>query len=262
MLPIRDINPASTTPLATVALVAICAIVFIYQLALGVSEGPFAAQAFVYRHGLIPFEIAHGVKLTPHPSRLPHPLSLFEWREEMRLQLVGEPVRGFGEAVRLLYLPIILSIFMHGSIVHLGLNMLFLWIFGNNVEDAMGHIRFLFFYLICGAAAGLIHLVTNLNSQIPTIGASGAIAGVMGAYLVLYPRARILTLVPLFFYFTFVELPAVVFLGIWFLMQLLMARSGGDVAWFAHIGGFIAGLFLVRKFVRYSPRSRGRYRGW
>ena len=139
--------------------------------------------------------------------------------------------------------------------------MLFLWVFGNNVEDAMGHGRFIAFYLICGVAAGLIHVITNLNSKIPTVGASGAIAGVMGAYIVLFPRARILTLVPLFFYFTFVEIPAVVFLGFWFLLQLLMAGGGGNVAWFAHIGGFIAGLLLVRKFVRYSPRSRGRFEG-
>ncbi len=261
MIPIRDINPAFSTPLVTVALVAICVIVFIYQLALGLSEGPSASQSFVYRHGLIPFGISHGVRLIPHPVRHAQPLKLFEWPEEARLQVVSEPVRGFGEAVKLLYLPLILSIFMHGSVVHLGFNMLFLWVFGNNVESAMGHLRFLFFYLICGAAAGLVHLVTNLNSQIPTIGASGAIAGVMGAYLVLYPGARILTLIPLFFYFTFAEIPAVVFLGIWFLMQLLMAGSGGDVAWFAHIGGFIMGLILVRKFVKYSPRSRGRYRG-
>lgn len=261
MLPIRDINPTGTTPIATVAIIVVCAIIFIYQSAIGMGEGFYAEQSFVYRHGLIPYEISHLVQLVPRPGGMPG-LRRFPPRGGgIHLALSAIPVRGVGEAARLLYLPIIFSIFLHGGIVHLALNMLFLWVFGNNVEDAMGHVRFLLFYLICGIAAGLVHILANLNSQLPTVGASGAIAGVMGAYIVLYPRARILTLVPLFFYFTFMEIPAVIFLGFWFIMQLLMAGGGGEVAWFAHIGGFIAGLLLVKKFVRYSPRSRGRS-GW
>jgi len=261
MIPIRDINPTYTTPLIIVGIIVVCAILFLYQAALGLISGPYAEQAFAYRHGLIPYEISHLVQIIPRPEALPQPDSFPLPVREPQLPCVTVPVHGAGEAVTLLLLPLLFSIFLHGGVMHLAMNMLFLWVFGNNVEDAMGHGRFIAFYLICGVAAGLIHVITNLNSKIPTVGASGAIAGVMGAYIVLFPRARILTLVPLFFYFTFVEIPAVVFLGFWFLLQLLMAGGGGNVAWFAHIGGFIAGLLLVRKFVRYSPRSRGRFEG-
>ncbi len=130
--------------------------------------------------------------------------------------------------------------------------MWFLYIFGDNVEDRLGHLRYLVFYLLCGLAAGASHLVLNWHSNVPTIGASGAIAGVMGAYLILYPRARILTLLPIFFFFTFIEVPAFFFLGIWFLFQFLIAAATagqpGGIAWGAHIGGFVFGIVFLKIF--------------
>jgi hypothetical protein len=142
--------------------------------------------------------------------------------------------------------------FLHGSLLHILGNMWFLYIFGDNIEDRLGHLRYLIFYLLCGLAAGLVHLFTNWNSKIPTIGASGAIAGVMGAYMLLYPRARVLTLIPIFFFFQFVELPAFILLGYWFLIQLLSAgvtpSNVGGIAFWAHIGGFVSGFIFVKLF--------------
>jgi membrane associated rhomboid family serine protease len=156
-----------------------------------------------------------------------------------------------------LYLPFLTSIFIHGGWMHLISNMWSLWIFGDNVEDRMGHIRFLFFYLLCGIAAGVVHWVTNLHSQIPTVGASGAIAGVMGAYFLLYPYSRVITMVPVFFYPVFIEIPAVFYLGLWFysqflsgVMSLVTPRDIGGIAWWAHIGGFLAGGLLMPLFIR------------
>ncbi len=151
------------------------------------------------------------------------------------------------------------SMFLHGDILHFGFNMLFLWIFGDNVEDRMGHGRYLVFYLLCGVAAALAQTVVDPTSQIPMVGASGAIAGVMGAYFVLYPRSRILTLVPIFFFVQLVEIPAIFFLGFWFLMQFLQGMGSfatatgqptGGVAFWAHIAGFAAGLAGVGLFRR------------
>ncbi len=150
------------------------------------------------------------------------------------------------------YLPFLTSMFLHGGFLHIIMNMWFLYIFGDNIEDRLGHIRYLAFYLFCGVAAGLVHLFTNWSSNVPTIGASGAISGVMGAYLLLYPRSRILTLIPIFFFFQFVEIPAFIFLGFWFFLQLFSAgltpRNVGGIAFWAHIGGFVAGLIFVRIF--------------
>ena len=150
------------------------------------------------------------------------------------------------------FLPFLSSMFLHGGFLHILGNMWFLYIFGDNIEDRLGHIRYLIFYIFCGVAAGLVHLLTNWNSKIPTIGASGAISGVMGAYLLLYPRSRILTLIPIFFFFQFVELPAFIFLGYWLLIQLFSAgltpKNVGGIAFWAHIGGFIAGLLFVKIF--------------
>lgn len=155
-------------------------------------------------------------------------------------------------------LPFLTSMFLHGGFLHILGNMWFLYIFGDNIEDRIGHFRYLLFYLLCGIVAGLIHLIANWHSKIPTIGASGAIAAVMGAYVLLYPRARILTLVPIFFFFQFFEIPAFVFLGYWFLLQLLSAgltsSDIGGVAWWAHIGGFVTGIILVKVF-DWIPRT-------
>ena len=140
--------------------------------------------------------------------------------------------------------------FMHGGLLHLGGNMLFLWIFGNNVEDAMGHVKFVFFYVLGGLAALALHVVTDLSSQTPTLGASGAIAAVLGAYALLFPRARVVTVIFIVFFFTILELPALLVLGGWFVLQALSASmdASGGVAYFAHIGGFIFGLLAIRLF--------------
>ncbi|MHB0915901.1 MAG: rhomboid family intramembrane serine protease [Thermoleophilia bacterium] len=149
------------------------------------------------------------------------------------------------------------SMFLHGDLLHLGGNMLFLWIFGNNVEDSMGKSRFIVFYLLCGLIASAAQIAVEPTSAIPNVGASGAIAGVLGAYILLYPRARVTTLVFLFVFVTFIELPAVVVLLLWFVLQLfsgtsslLAESSGGGVAYFAHIGGFVAGFVLIKMFTR------------
>jgi membrane associated rhomboid family serine protease len=155
--------------------------------------------------------------------------------------------------------------FMHGGFLHIIGNMLFLWIFGNNVEDAMGPLKFLAFYLLSGVAALALQVAFNPDSTVPTIGASGAIAGVLGGYILLYPRARVLTLIFLIFFVTFIEIPAIVMLGLWFLQQLyfgvadLSDPTGGGVAYFAHIGGFAFGLIFIRVFatrVRKPPEPR------
>jgi len=152
------------------------------------------------------------------------------------------------------------SMFMHGGWVHLGGNMLYLWIFGDNVEDRMGHGRFLVFYLLCGVAAALAQTIAAPDSVVPMVGASGAIAGVMGAYFVLYPKSRIVTLIPLFFFFQVIEVPAILFLGIWFLMQFINGlgsivtvaggQTAGGVAVWAHVAGFVAGISGVVVFRR------------
>jgi membrane associated rhomboid family serine protease len=157
------------------------------------------------------------------------------------------------------WVTVVTSMFLHGGVLHFGGNMLYLWIFGDNVEDRMGHGRFVVFYLLCGMAAALAQTITDPSSVIPMVGASGAIAGVMGAYFVLYPRSRILTLVPIFFFIQLIEVPAIFFLGLWFLMQFLSGvgsiatatgEPGGGIAFWAHVAGFAAGLATVGIFRR------------
>ncbi|HEX7808768.1 MAG TPA: rhomboid family intramembrane serine protease [Thermoanaerobaculia bacterium] len=163
-------------------------------------------------------------------------------------------------------MTIVLSMFLHGGLMHIGSNMLYLWIFGDNIEDRLGHFRYLLFYLLCGLGATLAHAFFSSGSRIPAIGASGAIAGVLGAYLVLYPKARVLTLIPIFFFITLRELPAVLILGFWFVLQLFSgvgslgvpdAQDMGGVAYFAHIGGFVCGVILIALFGGMNqPRRR------
>jgi len=156
------------------------------------------------------------------------------------------------------WVTVVTSMFLHGGFMHVAGNMLYLWIFGDNVEDRMGHGRFLVFYLLCGVAAALAQTITQPDSVIPMVGASGAIAGVMGAYFVLYPRSRIVTLIPLFFFFQVIEVPAILFLGIWFIMQFIsglgsivtVAGNTGGIAVWAHVAGFVAGISGVVVFRR------------
>lgn len=185
--------------------------VFFYEISLGPQSGEFVSS-----YGAIPFELFHGS---------------------------GRP---FAVA------NIFTSMFLHGGIFHLAGNMLYLWIFGNNIEDVMGHRRFLFFYLICGVVAAYAHAFVDSTSRIPMIGASGAVSGVLGAYLLLFPKARVLTLLPVGFFIQIVRVPALVVLGFWFIVQffngLFSLRQIGGVAWFAHIGGFLAGMSLIYLF--------------
>ena len=220
MIPLRDDNPSRLSPLVTVSLIVVCAIVFLWQLSLG-GRGD---QQVTYSLGLIP-SVLFGI----------HHLSP---------DLVVVPPAA----------TILTSMFLHGGWMHIIGNMLYLWIFGDNVEDAMGHARYLVFYLTCGVAAALTQALLDPQSTLPMVGASGAISGVLGAYLLLYPRARVLTLVPLGFFTQVVWLPAAFILLLWFGLQLvsnLLTRSGtGGVAFGAHIGGFVAGMLLIGLFKR------------
>ncbi len=219
MIPLRDDNPTRIQPVLTIALVAACILVFLYQFFLS----PRGGQLFVYQYGAIPAVLFGLESLPPELFAVSPKVSLFT------------------------------SMFMHGGFMHLIGNMLYLWIFGNNIEDAMGHGRFIVFYLVCGVVAALSHALTDTGSVIPMIGASGAISGVLGAYLLLYPKARVLVLIPLGFFTQLIYVPAALVLGLWFLIQLIsgsvsVGSGGGGVAWFAHIGGFVAGMVLIGFF--------------
>lgn len=209
-IPLKDENPTRRFPIITIFIIALNTAIFLWQI-----FSPAGLEAHILRLGAIPYEITHFRSLDPE-VRVPP------------------------------WLTLITAMFVHGSLFHLLGNMLYLWIFGNNVEDYLGSIRFIFFYLICGLAASLSHIVTHPTSRIPMVGASGAIAGVLGAYFVLYPGAKVLTLMFFFFFIRIIAVPAGFFLGFWFLMQILNVGLGGGVAWYAHIGGFLAGLLLVR----------------
>jgi membrane associated rhomboid family serine protease len=216
MIPFRDDIPARRYPVITVLLIIANIGVFLYQLSLP----PSAAAAFVERFGMVPGELTGIVTLPSGPA------------------LLG----------------VFTSMFLHGGWFHLIGNLWYLWLFGDNVEDRMGHFRFLAFYLVSGVAAAAVHVLSDPGGTVPAIGASGAISGVLGAYLVFYPFARILTLVPLFFVWPVVELPAMLVLGSWFVVQILNGAAAfsisngttGGVAWWAHVGGFAAGMILAR----------------
>jgi len=217
MIPLRDSQPSRSTPFVTYGLIIANVLVFLYE----VSLDPFSANHFIATYGVV-------------PSRL-DPLTLLT------------------------------SMFLHGGWLHLIGNVWFLWIFGDNVEDILGHGKYLLFYLLCGILAALVHVMLNPEARVPTIGASGAIAGVMGAYVVKFPRARIVTLIFVFVFITTVELPAAVILGYWFVIQLFSgvgsigysSATAGGVAWFAHVGGFLAGIALIYLFGA-RPRYRTR----
>ena len=232
MIPLKDDAPSATIPFLTYALVAANVLAFLWQLSL---DGAGGIERSALVGGAIPYEVLSLEDGYP-PDLVPPPFT------------------------------ILTSMFLHGGFLHIASNMLFLWIFGNNVEDALGRARFALFYLASGVVAALAQVLAaavaaeSLGNtsplNVPMVGASGAIAGVLAAYMVLFPRARVLTLVPIFVFFQLVRLPAVIFIGIWFLLQVLSVFFGGapGVAVFAHIGGFLAGLALLR--------AVGRRRGW
>ena len=215
MIPLRDVIPSRTTPVVTILVIALNALVFLYELSLG----PRAQVAFVQFFGVVPAAL--------------------------------EPA------------TLVTSMFLHGGWLHVLGNMLYLWIFGDNVEDRLGHGRFAVFYLMCGLAAALAQTVMSPHSIVPMVGASGAIAGIMGAYFVMFPRSRVLTLIPLVIFWEVIELPAIFFLGFWFLMQLASGvgslsaatQSAGGVAFWAHVAGFAAGAGSI-VFFRRPERQR------
>jgi len=229
MFPIHDTIPGRNPPVAMWAIIVINCVVFLVQVTLPEQ----ALQTWLHLFGIV-------------PARYTFP----QWAAH-----VGFPV---GD-----YWPFLTSMFLHGGWFHIFANMWTLWIFGDNVEDRMGPVRFLLFYLLCGVVAGIIHLVTNPMSTVPTVGASGAIAGVMGAYLVLFPQSRVIVVVPIFFWPFFFEVPAVFYLLIWFGIQVLsgtaaLAAPGqvGGIAWWAHIGGFVCGLLTFALFTKTGSAPR------
>ena len=235
MIPLRDANPTRRTPVITLAIIAACVVVYGYQVLLLAQGGDDALDAFITRWGVVPAELVDALRSGSFASM---------------------------ETVTL-----VTSQFLHGSLVHIAGNMLFLWIFGNNIEDRFGRLAFLAFYLVGGVVAGLTQVVIDPTSTVPTIGASGAIAAVLGAYLVLFPGARVTTAIFLIFFYQLIEIPAIFVLGFWFALQLFdgigslgamgQATTGG-VAFFAHIGGFIFGAAIALLVRAVAGRPAGR----
>ena len=213
MLPLTDHNPRRTFPFVTYALIAINIVAFLWELSLGQNlQAALFKVAFIPRKFWVPGHWEYDIIST------------------------------------------VLSMFLHGGLMHIGSNMLYLWIFGDNIEDRLGHVRYTIFYFACGIAATLAHAMSSPLSSIPAIGASGAIAGVLGAYLILFPHAQVTTLIPIFMFITVRQVPAIIILGLWFVLQLFSgvgslgvpdAQDLGGVAYFAHIGGFVAGMILI-----------------
>ncbi len=224
MIPFKDDNPTSIFPFVTIGIIAINILVYIWEI-----MSPAGEQFIVYKYGAIP-------------------LGLLSFERAQPLQL--HPA-----------LTIFSSMFLHGGLLHIGGNMLYLWIFGNNIEDMLGHFRFFMFYLISGIVAAYSHAIMASSSAVPMIGASGAVAGVLGAYLLLFPRARVHTLIFLGFFVKVVKIPALIVIGFWAIIQVVnglltqgIAAQGG-VAWFAHVGGFLVGLLTIKLWL---PKRRFR----
>ncbi len=230
MIPIRDRNPSGTFPYVTIGIIIINVLIFLYELSLGSGLGEF-----IMKFGVVPLKVSY-------------------YSQASDLTVTNT------------FLPFISSIFLHGGFIHLIGNMWFLWIFGDNIEDKLGHFKFIAFYFLCGIIASSVHVFFNSQSNVPCIGASGAIAGVLGAYMVTFPRARVVTIVPIFVFIQIMELPAIVVLGFWFVIQffngaasITASASGAGVAWWAHIGGFAAGviiLYIIRIFPVRKPVRR------
>ncbi len=231
MFPLRDENPTELFPFVTLLIIAANVIVWLFVQGGGMSE---AFLVSLCSYGAIPGEITGA--LSPGQS-----VPLGEGASCVIGGLSGWTV--------------LTSMFMHGGWMHLIGNMWFLWVFGNNIEDSMGHFRYILFYLVCGALAAMTHILIDPSSAIPTVGASGAISGIMGGYIVLYPKVRVHTLIFLFIYVRVIPMTALAVLGLWFALQLVsgllpMGGAGGGVAFWAHVGGFVAGVVLIKLFAR------------
>lgn len=222
MIPFKDDNPIRIFPFVTIAIIVLNTIVLFVQI-----TSPYDQQKIVFAYGAIPNSLLAFKSYQPI-----HPL-----------------------------LTVFTSMFMHGGFLHLGGNMLYLWIFGNNIEDKLGHFRFIMFYILCGVIAAYSHALTDPASQTPMIGASGAVSGILGAYLLLFPHARIHTLVFFGFFVNVIRLPAILVIGFWIVLQFINGIvikgvvGNGGVAWFAHIGGFLAGFLLIKLFLK-TKRNR------
>jgi membrane associated rhomboid family serine protease len=232
MIPLRDANPVRRTPVVTIAIIVACIAAFAYRLGLdSTADGGAAVDSFFEQYGLVPAHLSAAI----------------------------ETGRGLGEQA----LSVLTSMFLHVDIPHIVGNMIFLWIFGNNIEDRLGRLGFVVFYLLAGAIAAFTQFAMDPMSAVPMVGASGAISGILGAYVVLFPGARVLSLVPFVFFYQLLEVPAWVYLGVWFVLQLIdglgsvgAAGSQGGVAFFAHIGGFVIGV-VVGLLLRAGGRGGG-----
>ncbi len=221
MIPLKDNVPTRTFPIITIAIVLVNIFIFAWSFTLS----PDLEQGLVHKFALIPNDLM--IALSSKIELLPYNV-----------------------------MTLFTSMFLHGGFLHIGGNMLYLWIFGNNVEDAAGHMRFILFYLLSGIAAGLVQYSFDPSSPVPMIGASGAVSGVLGAYLILFPRAKVKTLVFVFLFITTIDVPAMLLLTVWFFVQIAFSHGAGGVAWFAHIGGFIFGMLAIKIFARGRPRPR------
>ncbi len=217
MIPLKDKNPSHSFPIVNYGLIAANLAVFFYELSLGPH-----LDAFFSQYGLIPSRYFEAVASGAHPITR--------------------------------YIPFFTSMFIHGGWLHIIGNMWFLFIFGDNVEDRFGHVRYFLFFILSGLAAAVLQTFLSASSPVPTIGASGAISGVLGAYLIMFPRAKVVTLIPVFFIIDIIDISAMVFIGFWFLMQFFSGlqsaglESSGGIAWWAHVGGFLAGILMVPIF--------------
>lgn len=226
MIPIRDRNPSGTFPAVTLSIIVLNALVFLYELSLDRK-----LDFFLFQYGVVPLKVLSSPDI-PHTT-------------------LAET-----------YLPFLTYMFLHGGFIHLIGNMWYLWIFGDNIEDKLGRFRFILFYLACGVGSAFVHVLLNSQSGVPCVGASGAIAGVLGAYMISFPRARVLVVIPLFIIWQLIELPAILVLGFWFLIQFFNGAAaissiegGAGIAWWAHIGGFVLGIILIKIFPKPHRRS-------
>jgi membrane associated rhomboid family serine protease len=223
MIPYRDDNPINIVPFSTILIISLNMLVFIMQLLSGEDS-----RSIVYSYGAIPQNIVGSQSNQPIPASL----------------------------------TILTSMFMHGGVFHIAWNMLYFWIFGNNIEEMLGHIRFILFYLFCGVVAALSHILLSPDSNVPMIGASGAVSGMLGAYILLFPMAQVRTIVLLGFYITVVRIPALIVIGFWAIIQVVSGllsqgnAAQGGIAFFAHVGGFVAGLFTIKLW---QPRRSNKW---